>query len=229
MPKGKSKRKQGAGKVSKPVKKYVEKKLKKAAEMKQVEYSNGAVTISNISGTRYLLNNVDVAGNKLSTGALPNQRIGSKIKIYGFDVRADIRILNLATSKFESVRAIVIMEKQPEGIPFASAELFISTGTGVTIQSGYNEKHKHRFKILYDKTYNLNDFSPNVAGTGCKKDIVIHKRYKRPFNCTFYSDPTGILNGTSALEQCAIYFFLISQGSNTQAEQVVYNIVYTDA
>jgi len=216
------------GKVSVAVKKYVQKKIEHNIEHKQTYLSFPGNAISVLSGTRYLINAPDTASGSLIEGTDWFDHIGSEYLIKSVTARGVVRIANLALSHFETVRAILMMEKQPEGVAFAGAELLLDVASGRGIMSDFNAKHKHRFVILRDQVFDLNDFTGLAAGAGVKKFIKMSYTFKKPVRTVLYNDPAKTNTGVAAVEKTAIYLVLLC-GANCLAEAIDTSCIYLDA
>lgn len=216
------------GKVSEAVKSYVQKKIEGNIEHKQMGVIWAANTVSNTVGTRLIINAPETATSQLIPGFDWDEYVGSEILVKEICVKGVVKITSLATSHYETVRAILMYEKQPEGVPFAGAEFFLDVTAGRTVFSDFNAKHKHRFVILSDKTYDLNDYSAGIAGGGTKKHISLTHTFKKPIRQVMYNNPGGSLNGVAALEKTAIYMVLIC-GANVTYEGFTTSMKYLDA
>lgn len=217
-------------KVSDAVKSYVQKKIEKNIELKQAFLQFPAIAASATVGTRYLINAPNTTGAVLQQGLDWDERLGNEYLIKRVDWRGTIRITNLATSRYETFRVIMMYEKQPEGVSFAGGEFLIDVNSGRGIISDYNYKHKHRFVILSDRMYNLNDFSGNVVGLGTKKSLKLSHTFTKPIRTVCYNNPNPAvpLDGIAAVEKTAIYVVVFAS-ANVTVESANTSCNYLDA
>lgn len=231
MPKIKSKyRRSGTKKrsqVSPAVKKYIQRSIERNIEHKQTAITYASLNVSSTSGSRYLLNAPDTTVASLVQGVDWDERLGAEYLVKKIDFRGVVRITNCTTSRFETVRVLLMTEKQPEGVAFAGAELLATNASGASVLSAFNEKHRHRFIIHSDKTYNLNDFS-GAAGVGMKKNIKLIKTFKKPMRTVLYNDQGAAKTGVAALEKTAIYVVMFCS-ANVTCESAVGSVVWLDA
>lgn len=213
-------------KVSKDVKKFVKKQINAVTELKQNALTWASFAVDNNGGSHLCVNLP--ATTELQRGTAYNQRIGDKILIMGVDAQIICNIADLQTSTAESVRVVLMYEKQPEGVQFATSELFNNGGASVSFLSSYRASQAHRFKILYDKTFNINNGSARTgaAEPGAKRVIRIKKKWKNglPVNYYFNSAATNI----TAIERGALYVLLWTEGANLTAKAQT-SITYRDA
>jgi len=93
------------------------------------------------------------------------------------------------------------------------------------VHSDYNQKHKHRFVVLYDKTFDLNEPSNIVVGGGIKKHIKYTHTFKNPLKTVLYN---AAGTGIAGIEKTALYLKLVC-GANCSFENMTTSITYLDA
>lgn len=210
-----------AAKVSKAVKKYVDKKVKHDGELKQlnVAFAGGVfpgTLISTTVGTQYTLNQIVAVGGPGAQGVGGYQRIGNKMSIEYLEIRFHLQLLRgqvvgipaTVTAGHESVRCVIYVEKFPEGINTNTPEMFYDTGNGLAVVSPMISSNKHRFTILHDKVYTFNSVDNTYPASGVAKYIEYKHRFKRPLITTYYPDTT--LLGIAGIETGAIKMLLFS-------------------
>lgn len=102
--------------------------------------------------------------NTIATGDLFNQRQGDSILPKRLMIRWTAQVNAVATSQAPRwIRWLVVRDKQPAGAVPNAGSLFqnvsAATGDSITINSPINVSQPGvRFKVLFDKTYDLNKF-----------------------------------------------------------------------
>ncbi len=103
--------------------------------------------------TVLLTGNLLVGGNNIAQGVGINQRVGRRCTIKGFHLRGFHRLPESQTNGNSSdlVRLIVVLDTQCNGLNPVLTDIL----EHAHLTAFYNLEHRHRFKILYDKTINL--------------------------------------------------------------------------
>lgn len=131
--------------VPKTVKQYVKAKIAKSIEDKYID-----TTISDQGGS---------LGGSITSFAHPDQgtdngqRIGDKIRPTFIRFRYDVNLKSTATRG--CVGRVIVFHWKPATTPLVSDILAYSGLVNIT-NSPYNENIKSQYRILYDKTMNLN-------------------------------------------------------------------------
>lgn len=213
-------------KLSKPMKKAITKLIKQVdpVEMKQYTLADASVSpISNNLGTTYLLNAPGAVA--LQQGTAQNQRIGVTIYVHEARWRATCRLS--AAGQDDSLRLIMVNDKQAGGALFPTTDLFTNVGAGRTIHSPFNvDTVSERYQILEDRTYNFhNNYTPALV-TVADKDITIVHKFKRPLKVTYFP---GAIVGVAAIEFNALQVFCINSNFSAAVALPVSSLLYTDA
>lgn len=106
--------------------------------------------------------------NGIAQGVTESQRVGRKCVIRSINWRWTIRKPSITSVGFGSdcVRVILYLDKQCNGATASVTDILESDD----YQSFNNLANKGRFKILMDRSYNVN--SPGAAGDGVANDLV---------------------------------------------------------
>lgn len=159
-------RRKRSTKVSKNVKRFVNKKLKKEVETKYNDYYN--------SGTFDWNGSVYYNLTVIPQGTTDSNRIGDKISLRGIRLR-----YHLLCGDTYNICRIVVFQYYGNNTLHAPAvnELFqsIYMGTVYAPMSPFTFDYKNQFGILYDKTHNLNLNDRQTVGVNKKIKIKYAK------------------------------------------------------
>jgi len=154
-----------------------------------------------------------------------NQRIGRKTLIKKYYIRGRAQTEASAQSAATTIttvalqaRAIVLIDKQPNGLAPATTDLLVSADPA----SQLNLNNRDRFKILADRTYEFDPYANNsgVGGSSMSnqiKKVKLFKKWRRGKGIeTIFNATNG---GTIAdINSGALYLFLLGSsaaGTNT--------------
>lgn len=190
----KMKRKGKAKGVSKAVKKYVQKEIKEDLVLKQAHYSFGPFQCSRASGSKVNLNLATLAGT-LDRGSLETQREGDTILMHGCEIRASFAIGDTATPTASvpiaaTVRCMLVYFPQNATANIAGNELLRDVGTDQGVRSPRYHEFMSKYKVLYDKTFELvaKYPAPAVSYIGFDRvNVICRKKWKRPLKVQYYS------------------------------------------
>lgn len=115
--------------------------------------------VDTVVGGGIILNTASVISLvPVSQGTTDLTRIGNKITVRSFLLR--LSIVPNAVQGYNFLRAILVRDKQPNGVLLTIAQL-LQTGAG-GYQSAINDNNGTRFKVLFDRTYTV-DVDANGA------------------------------------------------------------------
>lgn len=129
------------------------------------------VTTVFVTGLHRFLMNASLQGVTSNVAALTGaQRLGNQILVRGWRARMsfqqDVEVSSVATS----IRVMVVIDKQPNGISITSGNLFENTSTIDTMfVSPYDHNLNRRHKILYDRSFVINN---PVTGATAEQQIM---------------------------------------------------------
>lgn len=118
---------------------------------------------SNDFGTVAQSCEIDNGALTVAQGVAQNQRIGRKIAISSFFIRWRLNLPDTtdATALTDSVRLMVVMDRQANGAAFAGTDI-LTTDNYISFNNLFNQ---HRFKMLMDKRIDLNYSAGGYDGT----------------------------------------------------------------
>lgn len=219
----------------KQVKKIVKQAIKSDAELKQFVRDITTGLISTTAGTKHLFQG-------LIQGVGDSQRIGSKYKIWGIECRFSIQ-LN-ATFQSDIIRAIILVDKQANGVTFVSNDLITDNGAGLGVNAPRTNQLKNNFRVLYDRTMTVQKKTGAASGTITNnavptintfsqvtplelvKSFKFIKRFKQPIITYYY--PNANAGTVADIETNSIYLGVWSQNGTTSMINGKTSILYTD-
>lgn len=165
-------------------------KIKKILKAEVHEIVNQQVPV-NIPSDQPLI----VLANTIATGDLLSNRTGDKIKPVSRLIRWTLPVSSIVTTG-KYMRLLVLVDKQPNlALPNAGnifQNVSIANNDGITINSPINfTSRATRFKILYDKTFELNKYIRN-SDTGSHLHGVIRLKNKDIWTYT-QAGATGVI------------------------------------
>lgn len=176
------------------------------------------------------LNNISLAGvaqsiNLCANGADMDQRIGRKILMKSFQIRAQFDIERVATTPFvvgqspsQTARMILLYDAQPNGtIP---GTLDILTNADATAPLNLN--FRDRFKILIDKTFSFDAALISTAENyaAWNRTTAFYKKYKKLNLETVFNATTA--NISSVTTGTLVLFFIGTSPTGTADLNVRY-------
>jgi len=221
----KSKKSKPKTKVDKSLSRRIT-KLEKSPESKYLDYvATGAPTTSGVAYS--LISHMD-------DGPDYNERIGNKITAKR--VYLQYRVV-FSTLTAWQLRVIVGWDKQANG----QAGLQLFTGTSpttqelsqallddragmVTINAPYNQNTKDRYKILHDRTFNIN---PDSAALPDDYVINIKKMINLNNAVVMYSEGTATIDALPSRNLFVAYYYSLST-DNTVQMNFASRFFYTD-
>lgn len=163
--------KRKTGKVSKSVKKYVDKKLDEAIEDKQLVTTFSTTNIDNIPNFVLL--------NGLATGNTQGSRISNRIRMKYLTIRYSVgNVGTAATIGSNQFRFMILLDRQPNGGLPTGATLLKNPGAGSAYLSPLLIDGQKRYRVLYDKNFTLQCHGGSV-NVGEEKKILIKIPLKR--------------------------------------------------
>lgn len=169
--------------------------------------------------------------NAIQNGSGPTQRIGSKIKLAGVQLRLALKTLRSSTDLQEAWRVIIVYDRQPNG-----AAPTVSTLTGGLDYAGseiqadgifdmIHPSNRDRYIVLYDKTVRPRYMSttagpvaPVSAVAGDQQYMLINKFVKIPGFPTVYgaSSTPPVVGDIRTGSLYVITMGNVASGSETQ-------------
>lgn len=130
--------------------KNVKKSIKKINDKQELKYKDRAVSYQiSAVGNFTLLNDVDI-------GTTPNDRVGDEITVTSLQFRGFLE--KTATLQFDTVRVILLWDRQPNGAPPTASTILDDSIITSLVFAPYHRQYQKRYKILYDKTSQINSF-----------------------------------------------------------------------
>jgi hypothetical protein len=177
-------------------------------------------TISNIAKASVIdlpmTSVVDTGGinpcNWVIQGADVNNRVGSKVTMKSLSVNLTF---SCVTSLGNSIRIMVVLDKQPNGLPLARAELFQVAGLATDFISPTNISWRGRFRVLRDEVH---DFAE--SGSAPMVSQYTYKTYVKKIITTDYKSSTGF-GQVGDLSTNAIYLLCFVETPGSVTELVV--------
>jgi hypothetical protein len=149
-------------------------------------------TPSSAAGSIALLNGV-------SQGDTAYSRDGGSVKMLNVNVKGSLNINGSATTTI--VRAMLLYKKDNAGTAPTVADIL---GSGWTIDSHYAKDNIHRYQVLFDRRYDLDQAAKNQILFNINKPMRLKVRY------------SGTGTSTSDIEKNGLYFILVSdEATNT--------------
>lgn len=173
--------------------------------------------------------------NGIAVGNTVNTRVGRKIIIKSIQWKGNVAVeqgADLAVSQLapvQSVRFMVLIDKQPNGATFATTDLLQTNSVFAPINMAYRD----RFIVLKDKLLNLGFVaSTATAGqvSGAGNPQVIVNGYKK---CSFpvvYGADAGAT--VADISSNALYFFVLGSvvaGETDSTCNIYFRVRYVDA
>lgn len=208
------------GKVSKAVKTYVKKTLKSEIEIKQIQLAfpaSAGLAANQATGATYFT-------PAIAQGVNINQRIGNKVRICKIDVKG--YLVNGTATADRNARIIIWRDLRPDGAVTTPTSVLVDAGSATSVNSGYNVDFVDRVKILYDKSFMLNNGGGATDQAGAVKWSFMKKYSVTSGPILQYSGTTG---GITECESGQLFIMVVT--SATTSQPFVYmtcNINYLD-
>lgn len=140
----------GNRKVPKKVRKYVQKAISQDVENKIIAIAPATFTGSSSAAQQYLIN-----GLAQGTGVI--NRIGNKVNILALDIRWTMSANSAASTAItpSRVRVILVWNRQTNGSLLSLPNLLQDPNAVTNINSAFNYVARDRYKVLYDKVFDL--------------------------------------------------------------------------
>lgn len=138
---------------------HLDKKIKKLNNEAEVKYNDVNATVAPVTTTGDF-----VLLNGINQGASQNLRIGARVKATSLQLRMLVTGPAATTVDNETVRIIVFWDNDAKGanptlvgVPSTPPPALLNSlnGLGVELLNPYQLEQRERFKILFDKTYQL--------------------------------------------------------------------------
>lgn len=170
-------------------------------------YRNDQTTVPDYTGAIY-----NLAAIPQSVG--PQGRIGNRVHAIRYKAKLDF-LLVPSPQGSQSIRCIVF--RDVSNTQTLASQVLDFNGTVNAVNANYNDEERTRFKIVYDKAFNLSNFA------GGKPDFRIHINKKLNFNID-YEDSSTTVNKNN------LKMLLISDITPTASSfSVVHELMYTDS
>lgn len=137
--------------------------------------------------------------NGIAPGTGASQRIGMKIAIRSLEMRNNI-YTNAAGMVAQSCRLLLLQDRQCNGAAPAALTDFISPGTYLGMRNLANRK---RFRIIWDKTYNM-----GLAGLTDPQTVTrhIYLKFRKPLNVEYNA---GVAGTVADISSNSLYLILV--------------------
>lgn len=156
--------------------------------------------------------------NGIAEGDQDFERDGDIVNVTGWDMRLRMRT-DLATGSAASVRVLVIYDRQSNGTQFDPDDYFLANDN---ILGHADPARRMRFRALFDRTYNLQEYAANAAVDTHLTLPPVKKHYKRPIKCQYVATGSAI----TAIETGSIHYMIItdraSQGPTVDLDFMLY-------
>lgn len=134
--------------------------------------------------------------NALLQGAAPKQRIGQKINMRSVHLKMTFTgpgygAANASFALYGFVRAMLVLDLQPNSSTMTLASLLEDTATGIGINSSLNMDNAARFKVLFDKRYMITPSTVIAAANFVQTTMmgaVYDEVYLKLSHEVFYAD-----------------------------------------
>lgn len=136
-------------KITRVARQVVATELEEALEVKSRSVENVGVSITN-AGT------ISSLSNTISTGTGSANRVGDRVHLKSVFFRYEANCNSTAT--YDNIRTIVF-KWNSEGIPTVADVLSLTSSAAIRHLSQLNYSNRHLYRILYDNTYLISDFS----------------------------------------------------------------------
>lgn len=199
MPKRGYKKKSAVAKLSREVK-SIKRELK--PEKKYIEKWLASTTLNNTVPTPFFWYLATCSQGNTST-----TRDGDNTKLVSVNIRGDIKYI-LGSTESALVRLMLIVDKRADGTPFLPIQLFEYTTTATGVVNSYrNKKYLERYKVLYDRKFQLQD-------TILSRQFNINKKLNLPMRYVSNNGDYSDFNGNSLI-------FLVQCGDMTTGYPVI--------
>jgi len=156
--------------------------------------------------------------NLVATGTDFFNRIGRKILIKSFQVRAFLGIENV--NQGSGVRYMLVYDKQTNGALPAVGDILGIPTTSNPFTAMLNLNNRDRFVILWDKIYRMD------LGSGI---ITVLKKYKKLSHETVYSGTTAAIGSIATGGLYLLQIGSVASGMTDVDQTAVVRIRFTDA
>lgn len=183
--------------------------------MRSVDTSRKFVDTIGKAGT-VLITAAILLVNITDRGVNRNQRIGSIERAFSLQFRLTLIApvaANPSTAAF--VRVVLFRWKQPNGSEPTAADLFQEAGDGVEMMiSPYNLDSRGKFKIYYDRVFQMQQQSPGAA-----RLIRVYRKLRFQVFHTTGNDAADI----TSIERNALFILLVGD-NDTGGNQPTFNL-----
>jgi len=168
--------------------------------------------------------------NGLNLGTSAITRVGRQIMMKSFHLKllmSGATFAQTPTAPMSAVRIMVVYDLQPNGVTPAASDLLENATTGNQVVSSTALRYAGRFKILFDKRYNLNN--QLAATTTTTFSEVFDEMYQKINLKTIYANTNN--GDITDIDTGAMFLFLTTESgaaANDPIAQFYMRIRYTD-
>ncbi len=182
----------------------------------------GLISVNPVGNILISSHQVVVQGNG------PNERIGRKITVRSLEVRGTIQTRStIVLVEFEQrARIVFVLDKQANGA-VGSIDEVLNFGAGTQLDSFRNLENASRYRILYDKTLDMNpQVTAGVASGPQSKNFM----FKKKLNIPIEYDQSATDGSLSTQRSNNIFSFAFAENLNADVEiSYTFRIRYSDA
>lgn len=154
--------------------------------------------------------------NAMQQGSNANERTGRDAVIEYVQLQATVYLTSVAVSAQDLLRVMLVWDREARGAAFADTDLFSAPGAGTTMYSQLNFDNAHRFKILMDRTYNVESTAIGLTGaTSYVQNNGLRSVNSRKVKIGLKAHYFNTNNGTIAdIDSGALFLVLVSAQGN---------------
>lgn len=167
-----------SSKMSRAIKSVVKSTISSEAETKQHTDGFTYTSVWGATAGVVLEHLLDIAQNTTDTG-----RIGDEIYLKHIKVRGIIQNnVGAASNAFNDIRVMVFQYKSQDNAPSADELLLNNAISGATraAYSARNQDYMNIYNVLYDKTYHVEQGTPNAANYASSGSYSKHVEFSVP-------------------------------------------------
>lgn len=129
--------------------------------------------------------------NGTQNGTAYHNRVGTVISIRSVEMR--IHFISTAGTGVDQIqRYSLVLDRQPNGTAPYFSDIYRMTGGYSSYISLRNLENRKRFKILWDRTYNIN------VNTGTNYNKYLYIKFRRPIKTTYNAGNVGDIGDISS-------------------------------
>lgn len=160
--------------------------------------------------------------NGIQNGTAYYNRVGTVISIRSVELRINF-ISTAGTGVDQLQRYSLVLDRQPNGLAPLFTDIYGMIGGASGLSSMRNLQNRKRFKVLWDRTYNVN------VNTGSNYNKYLYLKFRRPIKTTYNAGNSG---NVSDISSNALYFVSIgtqAAGATAGAVQGYTRIRFVDS